>query len=434
MSTGEDSLHEAVEKPVSVDTGQTALDDMGGHKVRIEPDLEFVNALRRQGGGAVKKCIQCGTCSGTCTLTPDRKAFPCKEMAWAFWGMKERLLKDPDIWLCYQCNDCSTRCPRGVRPGDVMGALRQMCIQHYASPRFLARWASQPQAAVLLLGIPAALLTAALYVKDPLERFFGISGDIGDKISYAYSAMFPHWLLNSFFGLFTVLMLVSIGVSVRRFWHALGHETPPVRGIWSSLFTTLRGIFTHDRFASCDKGRPRFWSHTLVFYGFMALTLVALWVITSGFNPLIGGNFIYPFNFFSPWKILANIGGAAVLGGCILMIRDRLREDEAVDRSSYHDWVLVGTILIVVLTGFITEALHYVRLEPHRHLAYFVHLVFVFALLMYLPFSKFAHIVYRTTMLVHAEYTGRAIDIQPAAQAASNVKKKEAESHVATTR
>ena len=116
------------------------------------------------------------------------------------------------------------------------------------------------------------------------------------------------------------------------------------------------------------------------------------------------------------------------------MIRERLREDEDADRSSYHDWVLLGTIFAVILTGFATEALHYVRLEPHRHLAYFVHLVLVFALIMYLPFSKFAHIVYRTTMLVHAEYTGRAADIQPAAQTTVNIETKEAKSHAVAVR
>ena len=62
---------------------------------------------------------------------------------------------------------------------------------------------------------------------------------------------------------------------------------------------------------------------------------------------------------------------------------------------------------LVVSTGFITEVLHYLRLEPHRHIAYFVHLVFVFVVLMYLPYSKLAHLVYRRTAMVFAEHTGR---------------------------
>jgi quinone-modifying oxidoreductase subunit QmoC len=38
---------------------------------------------------------------------------------------------------------------------------------------------------------------------------------------------------------------------------------------------------------------------------------------------------------------------------------------------------------------------------------YFIHLIFVFFLICYLPFSKMAHIVYRTVAMAYNEYAGR---------------------------
>ena len=157
----------------------------------------------------------------------------------------------------------------------------------------------------------------------------------------------------------------------------------------------------------CTTARSRYLSHMSVFFGFIALSVVTIWVITAGINPLIKKDFIYPFGFWNPWKILANAGGLALVAGCLLMSWDRLKENEQAVTNTYFDWILIATLLIVAITGFVTEILHYVRLEPHRHIAYFIHLVFVCALLIYLPYSKFAHLIYRTTAIIYAEHSGR---------------------------
>lgn len=378
-----------------------------GRPVSVEPDLGFIRALGRQGGDSVKKCFQCGTCSATCDLSPDPQPFPRKEMAWAVWGMKDRLLEDPDVWLCHQCHDCSTRCPRGARPGDVLGAVRQECVAHYAVPRFLGKWVSQPQCIPLLLGIPAALLTLVLYIGSSLE----VPALDRQRIVFSYYHKLPHWLLNVFFGLVSILVLLAVVAGVVRFWRAMkaadsrdGNFTP-ARGLPGSVLAALKSIFTHDDFAICTRAHLRSFSHMGVFFGFLSLCLVSMWVVTAKYNPLIADGLIYPFGLWHPWKMLANLGGAAILAGCLLMIVDRLRDNE--HSGAYSDWWLIVALLAVVITGFASEVLHYVRLEPHRQVAYFAHLLFVLALLMYLPYCKLAHLVYRTTAMVYAEHSGR---------------------------
>jgi len=384
--------------------------------VVIEPDLEFIRDLSRQTGESYKQCFQCGTCAATCPISPDVHPFPRKEMAWAAWGMKDRLLRDPDVWLCHHCNDCSVRCPRGARPGDVLAAVRREGVLHYAAPRFLARWVSRPKYIPLLLGIPAVLLGLALLFRDRLEEALGIAVPSGEPIVYAYSSMLPHWLLNSFFGVFGILAFVAAVTGVVRFWRAIkgaesqGMPRPRTKGVGASTLSVIRRVLLHEKFTSCATDNSRLVAHLCVFFGFIALAVVTTWIITNPINPVLRNGFAYPFSFWSPWKLLANLGGLAVFVGCALMIWERLYDSDNAGSSTFFDWALLWTLYAVVATGFVTELLHYLRMVPHRHVAYFIHLVCVFALLIYLPYSKFAHLLYRMTAMVYAEHSGRDDD------------------------
>jgi quinone-modifying oxidoreductase subunit QmoC len=218
-------------------------------------------------------------------------------------------------------------------------------------------------------------------------------------------------VLITFFTLFSVAVLAALVAGAVRFWRAMKERdgvTTPAKGVGASFASALKSIFTHEKFNSCTTERSRSISHMCVFYGFIALAVVPIWIVTAPINPFLR-EFSYPFNFWNPWRVLANLGGVVVLAGCGLMIWDRMKKSAAGGRNTYFDWAFLGTIVAVVLTGFASEALHYVRMEPHRQAVYFIHLVLVFALLMYLPYSKFAHLVYRTTAMAYAEYSGRNV-------------------------
>ena len=130
----------------------------------VEADPKFVQEIKGLGGESLKKCFQCGTCSVVCELSPNEKPFPRKEMIWAQWGLKDRLMKDPDIWMCHQCTDCSSRCPRGAKPGDVLAALRSYSVIHFSRPRFLAKALSSPKYLPAILLVPALIMFAYLWL------------------------------------------------------------------------------------------------------------------------------------------------------------------------------------------------------------------------------------------------------------------------------
>ncbi len=397
----------------------------------VKPDREFVQRVLGEGGEDLKKCFQCATCSVVCELSDGSKPFPRKEMIWAQWGLKDRLAADPDIWLCHQCNDCSTRCPRGARPGDVLSALRQETVQHYAVPSFLGKWANSLTHLPVMLLIPVVLLVLALLAKKPIWEATGADDGLLHYLHHKgfYADLYPHWLLIGFYSTFWGLAMLAAAAGVLKFWRAMKSADEaaggyaPKLGIVPSIIRVLRSFFRHDKFSKCESQASRRTAHMGAFYGFAALFIVSVWAVIALYmiNPFIPGHdndLVYPFAFSdplgSPWKILGNLGAIALIAGCIIAIRNRMSEKEGSSASSSFDWLFLWLVLIVGVSGLLTEIMRFVA-EPTestglRHLAfgiYFVHLVAVFDLLVYLPFSKFAHIVYRSVALVYAEHTGR---------------------------
>ena len=379
---------------------------------RVKPDGEFLREILARGGKDLKKCFQCATCSVVCQLSADARPFPRKEMIWAQWGLRDRLLADPDVWLCHQCNDCTTRCPRGARPGDVLAAVREQGVIHYAFPAFFAKWANRPVFLPLMLLLPASLLALALAARDPLGNALGLTEHPAQGMQYA--RLFPHWLLIGFFTFFSGLAFVAAASGIARFWKAMRAADPspgaaPQGGLAGSVLRTVKSVLAHGKFTECGDRRSRYLAHLGAFYGFVLLLLVTFWAIVVLYviNPLSSSPLLYPFAWWNPVKILANLGALGLIAGCLLAIRDRLSGTKDAPASTSFDWTFVWMLLGVGATGLATEVLRWAELQGAGYTVYFVHLMLVFALLIYLPYSKFAHVVYRTVALVYCDYTGR---------------------------
>jgi quinone-modifying oxidoreductase subunit QmoC len=370
----------------------------------VEPDMGFIKEVAALGGGDLKKCYQCATCSVVCPISPDNKPFPRKEMIAASWGLKDKLVGNADIWLCHNCGDCSTRCPRGAKPGDVLSAIRAYTITEYAIPKALGKAVNDPKKLPFLLGIPVVIFIVLGLITGLLD----FTPD-GDQI--VHSHFFSSWLVDMIMVPLSIWAATIFALGLKRFLadiHAnalqegkTDKKTIDPLEFGKAFLRIIPTILKHDKFNECTENRERSTAHMMVLFGF-----IGLFVVTSIFFVVLYIFQIHgPYSQLNPVKWLANISGIALVIGSVLMIKNRISQKDSV--SSYKDWSLLGLALGLGLTGMLTEMTRLGELAGASYALYFIHLIFVFCLFAYLPFSKLAHLVYRTVAMTYTEYANR---------------------------
>ncbi len=366
----------------------------------MRSDLRFKQQILGLGAQDLTACYQCGTCSVVCPISTSDNPFPRKEMAWVQWGLKDLALSNSSVWLCHQCGTCTTYCPRDAKPADVMAALRDYSITHYAVPRVMGQAVSNPRFLPLLFGIPLLIFGAILGWLGHLTAL--PQGQI------VFSKFFPILYIEAVFIVAMTLSLLGAAAGGIRYWQAMSRQMGGNgRGLAVALIPTLLVILLHRKFRQCEEDRvgtrtthkshlPR--THLAVFYGFLGLVVTTVSV----------GIGIYAFGYLTPWpiwhpvKILGNLSGTAVIAAVAVFLWRRIADREKAGKSTYSDGLFLIILLLTTLTGFLSQGLRLADLPTLAYPMYFTHLVFVFFLLVYVPYSKFAHLVYRTVAMLYA--------------------------------
>ncbi|HBH28427.1 MAG: quinone-interacting membrane-bound oxidoreductase complex subunit QmoC [Desulfofustis sp. PB-SRB1] len=387
--------------------------------MNVQPDVSFINYLKGAGGDTLKKCYQCATCSVRCPLSSDEKPFPRKEMIWAGWGVKENLLADPDVFLCHNCGDCSTYCPRGAKPAETLGAIRAYAYTHYGWPAGLAKLATSAKNLPMLIGIPA-LLTFVFWL---------LSGAMGfptkeEFATYGYTHFFGHWEFkwyakNIFFIVLLTLpplalALFSLYKGLTNLWKAMAAEANIASTYRPSViqFTTqflwpaTVEIFKHNRFKECTTNTDRVRGHLPLMLAFVGLFIVTSWsLVKQDILGLIWPSLHGPLPLTDPFKILANISAIALIFGTWVLWSSRSKsESEGKTSRTFYDWFLLWMIMAVGVTGLGAQVLRWINLVEVGYITYFAHLVTVVMLFLYLPYTKLAHIAYRTTAMAFERF------------------------------
>jgi quinone-modifying oxidoreductase subunit QmoC len=383
--------------------------------VLVQPDHDFIHDVANYGAGDMKKCFQCATCSSVCSLSTEDRPFPRQQVLEAQWGMRERLIGDPAIWLCHDCGDCTLRCPRQAHPSQTIAAIRTVVIRSLAFPRFMGTMVAMQEYGAIIFLLSAAVLLALVILPLPHAA-------AGHPLVFA--EMFPKSRLEPLFYIASGMAVLAMVVGASRFIRAL--RANGVKGaILPSLVPALMEIVAHRRFASCSHGERRRIGHLFVLSAFIGLAMMGTIVGLGSMFKLIDT----PIPLENPLKLFANLCALVLLAGVTLLMWNRIADKEKRTHSTFCDWQFLVVLGGAGLTGALSEVLRLMQIHPWMFLIYYIHLALVLTLIFCAPYLKLAHFLYRTIAIaatwqeIHS--TGRASadlrNVQVISQAAAGL-------------
>ena len=235
----------------------------------------------------------------------------------------------------------------------------------------------------------AAMLLLWMFVQSPNARA-------------DFYAVIPHDVMVGIFGAVGAFILIALAIGVRRA-RGRGPERAAVRSgpaLSGPAFRdalTLRHLHAtgEDCTSNVEVRTPwRRYFHHCTFYGFalcMASTTVAAIYHLAGWRA--------PYALVSAPVILGTIGGIGlVVGPFGLLAQWRRRDPDLRDKNQAPlDISFIVMLLMTSVTGLLLLAL---RTQPIMPALLVVHLGFVLALFVTLPYGKFVHGIYRTVALM----------------------------------
>jgi heterodisulfide reductase subunit C2 len=86
------------------------------------------------GGERISRCLQCGTCTGSCPVSYAMDISPRMVIALFRAGEMEKIFRSRTIWVCASCYMCTTRCPQAIKITDLLYALKRTAMEEGLYP------------------------------------------------------------------------------------------------------------------------------------------------------------------------------------------------------------------------------------------------------------------------------------------------------------
>lgn len=339
-------------------------------------------------------CNACRYCEGFCAVFP---------------AMTRRLeFNQADIHylanLCHNCGACLHACQYSaphefeVNVPKAMAKVRLDTYAEYAWPRVMGKLYQRNGMTLALASGAGLALFLCLTLLIMGNLFVTIPGGNFYKI-------FPHNTLALMFGAVFGFSVLALTIGVRRFWR---NVSPVAASLPVRASAALEATANVAKLKYLDGGhgkgcnnaddqftlwRRRF--HHLTFYGFM-LCFAATGVATL-FHYLL--NWSAPYPIFSLPVMLGMVGGIGLLIGPAGLLWLNLRRNPAHgdENQKPMDRGFIALLFLVSASGLALLAL---RETSALGLMLAIHLGLVMAFFLTMPYSKFAHGIFRSAALL----------------------------------
>jgi citrate/tricarballylate utilization protein len=341
---------------------------------------------------AMEICNACRYCEGYCAV------FPAMELRRAFSDADLSYLAN----LCHDCRACFHSCQYapphefGINLPKTFAELRAETFAEYAWPAWTARLFRRNGVAVSLIAAAglALVLLSTLFLRSPGGLYRAHHGP------GAFYDVIPLGLMVGIGTLAFACALLALGMGLANFWRDAGGGAMRLRPLAHALHDVFTLRYLGGGGEGCndiDEGfsnlRRRL--HHAMFYGF--LLCFAATCIAFVYHHFLGRAAPYPF--VSAPVLLGTVGGIGLLIGPVGLFAMKLATDPmpAARKLLGMDTALLLLLASVSLSGLLLLGL---RATGAMGVLLAIHLGFVLALFLVLPYGKFVHGVYRSAALL----------------------------------
>ncbi|MFX1454152.1 MAG: (Fe-S)-binding protein [Promethearchaeota archaeon] len=85
-----------------------------------ESDLLLEKIYEEKLRDMLKRCYQCGRCSGVCQLSKVQKFAPSRIIQMILEGFEDKIIESGVLWDCISCNTCLQNCPEDINFADIV--------------------------------------------------------------------------------------------------------------------------------------------------------------------------------------------------------------------------------------------------------------------------------------------------------------------------